>query len=234
MDAKNLYIARTVGQRTENNMRKNTFWFTAILLALTIIFLLLLTRWADKVIERYTPAPLPTTEECLFKEPIPIEPIPIEPIPQEIRTEQGQELLNKSQWSKQETPTLIEIYSKPLQLADKEKQAVVGVLTAETGGWGWDGKNVMADRILVAQCIRKDLENSGKTIFQLANNQRYARPKYEGISEQSKLAYELVFVDGKGVSEREINYFYAPAYGISRFHETRELIVETNLHKYFS
>lgn len=172
--------------------------------------------------------PMPTT--------IPLTTMPLTTSAEDLRTEQAQAWLDQCKWTVKQglsKPTLIEVYSKPLILTDAERKAVIGVITAETGGYCYDNLGVMTDRLLVAQCIREDLERNNLTIFKAANGIRYAKPHYDGTSEQARLAYDLVFGDGKGVVEHGIKYFYNPKLVSSKFHESQVFVAETKQHRYF-
>lgn len=158
----------------------------------------------------------------------------------DIREEQAKKLLNDCTWTVrygkswvEDTPELITVYLEPFNLTGKERDAVVGILTAETGGWGYDDNGVMVDKILVAQCLREELERGEKTIFEIGNGAFHAEPIYNGTSEQAELAYDLVFTDGKGVVACGVNYYYNPELCASDFHESKDLIAQTSQHRYF-
>lgn len=130
--------------------------------------------------------------------------------------------------------TFLKVYDKPLELSDEELKVVAGIITSETGGYYYDNSNVMPDRILVAQTIREEVEQTGKMPSELANNIRYAKPTYEGMSEQAKTAVDLVFNKGYGIVDCGIKYYYAPKICKSEFHESQNFILETKLHRYFN
>jgi len=154
--------------------------------------------------------------------------------------EPSKEIISSCKWKLDGVscvPEIIRVYfddngEQAIVLSAKEREVIAGVLTAETGGYWYDNLGTFVDKILVAQCIREEVEKTGKLPSELANGTRYSRPKYVGISEQAYLAVDLVLA-GYGVVASGIDYFYNPRYTISRFHEKQIFICQTSLHRYF-
>ena len=112
-------------------------------------------------------------------------------------------------------------------LTDAERDLVERVVMAEAGGEGYDGQR------LVAQCILNTAEAMDLRPDEvvLAPNQ-YAAPARE-VSQEVKDAVGAVFDDGDMVTEEPIQWFYAPRYVSSAWHESKVFVLEHGGHRFF-
>lgn len=112
-------------------------------------------------------------------------------------------------------------------LTDAERDLVERVVMAEAGGEGYDGQR------LVAQCILNTAEAEGirpdKVV--LAENQ-YASPAAQA-SQEVMDAVSAVFDDGNMVTDEPIQWFYAPLYVSSAWHESKVFVLEYGGHRFF-
>lgn len=112
-------------------------------------------------------------------------------------------------------------------LTDDERRAVELVVMAEAEGEGYDGQR------LVAQCILNTAEAQGVSPIEVVFAQgQYAAPT-EYASESVQEAVSAVFDDGDMVVQECIRWFYAPQYGVSEWHESKEFVVEYGGHRFF-
>lgn len=112
-------------------------------------------------------------------------------------------------------------------LTDDERRAVELVVMAEAEGEGYDGQR------LVAQCILNTAEAQGVSPIEVVFAQgQYAAPA-ESASESVQEAVSAVFDDGDLVVQECIRWFYAPEYGVSEWHESKEFVVEYGGHRFF-
>ena len=112
-------------------------------------------------------------------------------------------------------------------LTDAERDLVERVVMAEAGGEGYDGQR------LVAQCILNTAEAMDLRPDEvvLAPNQ-YATPAQEA-SREVKDAVSAVFDDGNMVTDEPIQWFYAPLYVSSAWHESKVFVLEYGGHRFF-
>lgn len=112
-------------------------------------------------------------------------------------------------------------------MTEEERTIVEAVVAAESKGEDFNGQ------CLVAQCILNTAEATGKRPDEvvLAPNQ-YATPDYENGYLVSA-AVSAVFDDGYQVTEEPIRYFYAPAWGTSKWHESQDFVIEHGGHRFF-
>lgn len=113
------------------------------------------------------------------------------------------------------------------ELTAAERDIVERVVMAEAEGEGYDGQR------LVAQCILNTAEAQGIRPDEvvLAPNQ-YAEPA-EYASEMVSDAVSAVFDDGDMVTDEPIRWFYAPKYVTSKWHESKEFVLEHGGHRFF-
>lgn len=112
-------------------------------------------------------------------------------------------------------------------LTDDEREIVERVVMAEAEGEGFDGQR------LVAQCILNTAEAMDLRPDEvvLAPNQ-YATPAQEA-SQEVKDAVSAVFDDGNMVTDEPIQWFYAPRYVSSAWHESKVFVLEYGGHRFF-
>ena len=112
-------------------------------------------------------------------------------------------------------------------LTDDEREIVERVVMAEAEGEGFDGQR------LVAQCILNTAEAMDLRPDEvvLAPNQ-YATPAQEA-SREVKDAVSAVFDDGNMVTDEPIQWFYAPRYVSSAWHESKAFVLEYGGHRFF-
>ena len=112
-------------------------------------------------------------------------------------------------------------------LTDAERDIVERVVMAEAEGEGFDGQR------LVAQCILNTAEAMDLRPDEvvLAPNQ-YATPAQEA-SREVKEAVSAVFDDGNMVTDEPIQWFYAPRYVSSAWHESKVFVLEYGGHRFF-
>lgn len=112
-------------------------------------------------------------------------------------------------------------------LTVSERDIVERVVMAEAGGEGFDGQR------LVAQCILNTAEAMDLRPDEvvLAPNQ-YATPAQDA-SREVKEAVSAVFDDGNMVTDEPIQWFYAPRYVSSAWHESKVFVLEHGGHRFF-
>ena len=112
-------------------------------------------------------------------------------------------------------------------LTDDEREIVERVVMAEAEGEGFDGQR------LVAQCILNTAEAMDLRPDEvvLAPNQ-YATPAQDA-SREVKEAVSAVFDDGNMVTDEPIQWFYAPLYVSSAWHESKVFVLEYGGHRFF-
>lgn len=112
-------------------------------------------------------------------------------------------------------------------LTDVERDIVERVVMAEAEGEGFDGQR------LVAQCILNTAEAMDLRPDEvvLAPNQ-YATPAQDA-SREVKEAVSAVFDDGNMVTDEPIQWFYAPRYVSSAWHESKVFVLEYGGHRFF-
>lgn len=112
-------------------------------------------------------------------------------------------------------------------LTDDEREIVERVVMAEAEGEGFDGQR------LVAQCILNTAEAMDLRPDEvvLAPNQ-YATPAQDA-SREVKDAVSAVFDDGNMVTDEPIQWFYAPRYVSSAWHESKVFVLEYGGHRFF-
>ena len=122
-------------------------------------------------------------------------------------------------------PVEIEEAEEPAEpryaLTDDEREI------AEAEGEGFDGQR------LVAQCILNTAEAMDLRPDEvvLAPNQ-YATPAQDA-SREVKEAVSAVFDDGNMVTDEPIQWFYAPRYVSSAWHESKVFVLEYGGHRFF-
>ena len=128
---------------------------------------------------------------------------------------------------KQQNPEVIQEQKARYPLTDDERRAVECVVMAEAGGESYDGQR------LVAQCILNTAEAQAISPIEVVFAQgQYAAPA-EIVSDSVQDAVSAVFDDGEMVVQDCIRWFYAPAYGVSEWHESMEFVVEYGGHRFF-
>lgn len=112
-------------------------------------------------------------------------------------------------------------------LTVSERDIVERVVMAEAEGEGFDGQR------LVSQCILNTAEAMDLRPDEvvLAPNQ-YATPAQEA-SQEVKDAVSAVFDDGNMVTDEPIQWFYAPRYVSSAWHESKAFVLEYGGHRFF-
>lgn len=113
-------------------------------------------------------------------------------------------------------------------MTDQERTIVEAVVAAESMGEDFDGQ------CLVAQCILNTAEATGKRPDEVVLEPgQYATPNYD-CSHLVSEAVSAVFDDGYQVTDEPVRYFYAPAWGTSKWHETKlEFVLEHGGHRFF-
>lgn len=114
------------------------------------------------------------------------------------------------------------------KLTDEERYHIEAVVFAEAGGEDFDGQR------LVAQCILNTIEATGKTPLEVIYSpNQYTTPNYDDHHFVSD-AVSAVFDDGLMVTEEPIQFFYAPKYCYSEWHEEEcEFVLEHGGHRFF-
>ena len=112
-------------------------------------------------------------------------------------------------------------------LTETERDLVERVVMAEAAGEGFDGQR------LVAQCILNTAEAMDLRPDEVvtAPNQ-YAAPAEEA-SQEVREAVSAVFDEGDMVTEEPIQWFYAPRYVSSPWHESKVFVLEHGGHRFF-
>lgn len=113
-------------------------------------------------------------------------------------------------------------------MTEQERTIVEAVVASESMGEDFDGQ------CLVAQCILNTAEATGKRPDEVVLEPgQYATPDYDSSHLVSD-AVSAVFDDGYTVTSEPIRFFYAPAWGTSKWHETKlEFVLEWGNHKFF-
>lgn len=113
--------------------------------------------------------------------------------------------------------------------SDYELDYVERVVMHETENQPFEGQ------VAVAQCIYNTSVMKGKSALDVVQKPgQYASPYVGEVSESVKRAVKAVFVDGYTITEEPIMYFYAPAYGVSHWHENNLTYVITVAdHRFF-
>ena len=111
-----------------------------------------------------------------------------------------------------------EPYVSPIQLSDEERYVVECIVAGEAWGEPYEGKKA------VAQCIYDAMLQDGLTASEVRKNYKYSGWKTN-----------LPEVDfGEMATDEFILWFYNPAYGKSKFHESQNFVIEIGHHKFFS
>lgn len=112
-------------------------------------------------------------------------------------------------------------------LSDAERDLVERTVMAEAGTEDFDGM------CLVAQCVRNTAEARDMRPGEVVTEKnQYTKPAAVA-SELAKEAVEAVFDRGYAVTEEPIRFFYAPAWGVSWWHESQAFVLEHGSHRFF-
>ena len=112
-------------------------------------------------------------------------------------------------------------------MTEQERTIVEAVVAAESKGEDYAGQ------VLVAQCILNTAEATGKRPDEVVLEPgQYATPDYDSTELVSD-AVSAVFDDGYTVTSEPIRFFYAPAYGTSKWHESLTFVIEYGGHRFF-
>lgn len=115
-------------------------------------------------------------------------------------------------------------------LTDEDRDIVERVVAAESLSEPYEGQKA------VAQCILNTALNTGKTPAEvvLAPGQ-YATPlNEEEVSERVKSAVADIFDEGNLVTAEPIQYFYAPKWCDSEWHESLPFVMQIGGHRFFT
>ena len=120
---------------------------------------------------------------------------------------------------------ICELPDKRYPLTDGELYLVCGIVAAESKGEPYEG--MMA----VAQTILNNCERDNARPADVA--WKYATPD-DTWSDEVWLAVTAVFWEGQTVTDETILWFYAPAYGVSEWHESQRFVMEVGGHRFFA
>lgn len=106
---------------------------------------------------------------------------------------------------------------------------VVAVVAAEAANEPYNGQ------MAVAQCIANTAKRKGISPADVVSAPgQYAPPRYDPDSmDRVRLACEAVFLQGAKVTDKPIEYFYAPAFCHSDWHESLTFVTEIGGHRFF-
>lgn len=127
-----------------------------------------------------------------------------------------------------------EPYVSPIQLSDEERYVVECIVAGEAWGEPYEGKKA------VAQCIYDAMLQDGLTASEVRKTYKYSgwKTNLPEVDYTSYLdvaqAVTDVFDFGEMATDEFILWFYNPAYGKSKFHESQNFVIEIGHHKFFS
>lgn len=119
---------------------------------------------------------------------------------------------------------IYELPNKRYPLTDEEFYLVCGIVMAEAEGEPYEGK------MAVAQCILNNCERDNARPANVA--WKFSNPE-ETWTDDVWLAVTAVFNEWQTITDEQILWFYAPAYGVSEWHERQRFVMEIGGHKFF-
>ena len=119
---------------------------------------------------------------------------------------------------------IYELPNKRYPLTDEEFYLVCGIVMAEAEGEPYEGK------MAVAQCILNNCERDNARPADVA--WKFSDPE-DTWTDDVWLAVTAVFNEGQTITDEQILWFYAPAYGVSEWHERQRFVMEIGGHKFF-
>ena len=118
---------------------------------------------------------------------------------------------------------IYELPNKRYPLTDEEFYLVCGIVMAEAEGEPYEGK------MAVAQCILNNCERDNARPANVA--WKFSNPE-ETWTDDVWLAVTAVFNEWQTITDEQILWFYAPAYGVSEWHERQRFVMEIGGHKF--
>lgn len=119
---------------------------------------------------------------------------------------------------------IYELPNKRYPMTDEEFYLVCGIVMAEADGEPYEGK------MAVAQCILNNCERDNARPADVA--WKFTTPAGTW-TDDVWLAVTAVFNEGQTITDEQILWFYAPAYGVSEWHERQRFVMEIGGHKFF-
>ena len=119
---------------------------------------------------------------------------------------------------------IYELPNKRYPMTDEEFYLVCGIVMAEAEGEPYEGK------MAVAQCILNNCERDNARHADVA--WKFTTPA-DTWTDDVWLAVTAVFNEGQTITDEQILWFYAPAYGVSEWHERQRFVMEIGGHKFF-
>ena len=119
---------------------------------------------------------------------------------------------------------IYELPNKRYPMTDEEFYLVCGIVMAEAEGEPYEGK------MAVAQCILNNCERDNARPADVA--WKFSDPE-DTWTDEVWLAVTAVFNEGQTITDEQILWFYAPAYGVSEWHERQRFVMEIGGHKFF-
>lgn len=117
----------------------------------------------------------------------------------------------------------------PLQ--DWERALICRVLMSECPYEPSEGQRAVA-QVILDRLMSPDYPN---TVYEvLTQSGQFAAPSEVDVLPEISEAVAAVFDAGERVTESEILYFYAPRYGISKWHEEQDYELTIKNHKFYS
>jgi spore germination cell wall hydrolase CwlJ-like protein len=120
---------------------------------------------------------------------------------------------------------IYELPNKRYPLTDEEFYLVCGIVMAEAEGEPYEGK------MAVAQCILNNCERDNARPADVA--WKFGDPE-DTWTDDVWLAVTAVFNEGQTITDEQILWFYAPAYGVSEWHERQRFVMEIGGHRFFA
>lgn len=132
-------------------------------------------------------------------------------------------------------PEKIESKSE-IELSDYDRRIAECIVAGEVGGEPYDAM------VAVAQCLYNAILKENWTIEKVRVNYQYAGWKSMDVLEAEstdaadnvRRAVSQIFDDGHFITDEQILYFYAPAYGRSDWHELQKFVFEIGGTKFFA
>lgn len=123
-----------------------------------------------------------------------------------------------------------------IQLSDNDRRIAECIVAGEVGGEPYDAM------VAVAQCLYDAMLKENWTIEKVRVNYQYAGWKnIKTLEKESKTAADnvckavsQVFDNGDFITDEQILYFYAPAYGRSSWHESQKFVIEIGGTRFFA
>lgn len=125
-----------------------------------------------------------------------------------------------------EPERMMKVVHEPINLTDDEKYLCGRIIATEAG---YDNA---ISQVLVAQTIYNRMNENNLTISEATQGQ-YAVVKSE-LNDQIIDIVEMVFSEGRGVTDEDVRWFYNPALCTSSFHESKKFVIEVGGHRYFA